>query len=151
MAIHNSYPHPVPRSAVVRLAKQGFLLSLEVSPPQSVARLLTEQPPAPPLAVTGTAVVDTGASRCCVEEAVLRQLQLQPMRRIIVRSPNGSRLQFVYLARLSFPGAPIPAIEMAVIGVQLGSAQTIGLIGRDFLRRCLLIYNGPAGSCTLTF
>ncbi len=151
MPIHNSFPQPIPESAAAWLANQGFLLPIEISPPQSLVRLLAARSAEPPSAVSGFALVDTGASHCCVEEKVLRQLQLQPVRRINVCSPNGSRLQFVYLARLSFPGAPIPPVELRVIGVQLDQGETLGLIGRDFLRHCLVVYNGPLGGCTLSF
>ena len=150
MPIHNDCNGPLPPISAERLADRGFLLSVEVSPPEDLARLLTAQVTPTDLAATGYALVDSGASCCCVEDAVLRRLQLQPIRRTAVRSPNGTRQQSVYIARLSFPGTPIPAVEMRVVGVQLDDEQTIALVGRDFLRRCLLVYNGPMGSCTLS-
>lgn len=151
MPIHNDFNGSPSAISAENLAAGGFLLSVEVSPPEDLTRLLTAQVTPVDLTATGFALIDTGASCCCVEDAVLRRLRLQPIRRTAVRIPNGTRLQSVYIARLSFPGSPIPAVEMRVVGVQLDDEQTIALVGRDFLRRCLLVYNGPMGSCTLSF
>ena len=151
MPIHNDAQESLTAGGADRLENLGFLLSVEVSPPQSLARLLALQQPTASQGVIGLALVDTGASCCCVEESALRRLQLEPVRHTEVRSPNGSRRQFVYVARLGFPGSAIPATELPVVGVQMGSEEIIALVGRDFLRHCLLVYNGPAGRCSLAF
>jgi hypothetical protein len=151
MPIHNDFHASLPADSAERLSDHGYLLSVEVSPPQSLARLLGAQNPVAGQVAVGLALVDTGASCCCVEESVLRRLQLEPVRQTEVRSPNGARLQSVYVTRLSFPGSVVPAAELPVVGVQMGDKETIALIGRDFLRQCLLVYNGLAGNCSLAF
>ena len=152
MPVYNVYPHGNPQSpAPDLLAALGLLLAVEISPPQSLANLLTTRDEPLPKAVTGAALVDTGASCCCVEETLLQQLQLQPINQTNVSSPNGNRTQNVYFARLSFPGSPIPALEIPVVGVQMNQGKTISLIGRDLLRYCVLIYSGPMGCYTLSF
>lgn len=95
--------------------------------------------------------MDTGASCCCVEEDVLQRLHLRPVNQINMTGTTGARLQNVYHARLMFPGTPIPALEMQVVGVQMNQAPLVCLLGRDTLRHCVLIYNGPQGSCTIAF
>jgi hypothetical protein len=64
---------------------------------------------------------------------------------------TGNRIQSVYQARLSFPGTPIAPLEIQVVGVQMNMGETIALLGRDILRYCVLIYNGPQGSYTIAF
>ena len=151
MSIYND-PSPLPSApSAKRLAARSFLLPVEVSPPQSLARLLAVQEPSAAFSAAGFALVDTGASCCCVEESVLRRLRLQPVSQAEVRSPNGPQLQSVFVARFRFPGAVIPPLERPVVGVQMGDDETIALIGRDFLLQCLLVYNGSLGSCSLAF
>ena len=53
--------------------------------------------------------------------------------------------------RMSFPGSPIPTLELPLIGVQMTGQNLISLIGRDVLRHCVLVYNGPLGSYTIAF
>ena len=38
-----------------------------------------------------------------------------------------------------------------LIGVQMTGQNLISLIGRDVLRHCVLVYNGPMGSYTIAF
>lgn len=152
MPVHNVHPYNHPTAAAPDLLQIfGLLLSIEVNVPQSLANALSNAAIPLPNIVTGNALVDTGASCCCAAESSLQSLQLQAIGQANMSSPNGNRLQNVYLAKLSFPGTPIPALEIPVVGVQLNQGKTIALIGRDLLRHCVLIYNGPMGSYTLSF
>ena len=152
MPVFNVYPHNHPHGIPADLlAAHGLLLSVEISVPQALASVLTSQRVPLPKPAVGAALVDTGASCCCVEETLLQGLELQPTSETNVSSPNGNRRQNVYFARLTFPGSPIPALEIPMIGVQMNQGTTISLIGRDLLRNCVLIYNGPMGSYTLSF
>lgn len=152
MPVYNVYPQGVSQANPPDLlAALGLLLTVEVSPPEALANLLTSQGKPLPQLVTGSALVDTGASCCCVEERLLQQLQLLPIGQVSVSSPTGNRLQNVYFTRLTFPGSPIPPLEIPVVGVQMNQGKVISLIGRDLLRHCVLIYNGPMGSYTISF
>jgi len=103
----------------------GLLLQVEISIPQSLAGVLTAaNQPIPPTAI-GNALVDTGATCCCVEETVLQRLTLQPIGQVPVSGATGNRIQNAYQARLTFPGTPIPPLEIQVIGVQMNQGQTI--------------------------
>ncbi|MBI5397599.1 MAG: aspartyl protease family protein [Verrucomicrobia bacterium] len=157
MPIFNVYPQGNPQvSATDLLAVAGLLLGIEVTVPESVANALTLSAKPLPKPTVGTALVDTGATSCCIEETVVQSLGLQPVGQVNVSSPNGPKLQNVYVARMTFPGSPIPTLELRLIGVQMqppGGAATgpISLIGRDILRQCVLVYNGPMGSYTMAF
>ena len=129
----------------------GLLLAVEINVPQSLANILTSQGASLPQPVTGNALVDTGATSCCVEESLVQGLGLQPISQVNVCGQSGLKLQNVYLARMSFPGSPIPILELPLIGVQMTGQNLISLIGRDVLRHCVLVYNGPMGSYTIAF
>ncbi len=152
MPVHNVHPLGNPNISPPDLLFQlGLLLQVEISIPQSLASVLTAASQPMPPVVVGSALVDTGATCCCVEEARLQQLNLQPIGQVPMSGAAGPRIQNSYQARLTFPGAPIPPLEIQVVWVQMHQGQTLCLIGRDVLRYCVLIYNGPQGSYTIAF
>ncbi len=152
MPVHNVFPHGLPAGAPQDLlAAIGLLLAVEINVPQSLANVLTSQGAALPQPVTGSALVDTGATSCCVEESLVQGLGLQPVGQVHVCGQSGLKLQNVYLARMSFPGSPMPTLELPLIGVQMTGQNLISPIGRDVLRHCVLVYNGPMGSYTIAF
>ena len=80
MPVHNVFPHGLPAGAPQDLlAAMGLLLAVEINVPQSLANVLTSQGAALPQPVTGSALVDTGATSCCVEESLVQGLGLQPV------------------------------------------------------------------------
>src|SRR6266487_2699825 len=144
MPVHNVHPVGNPNVSPPNLLFQlGLLLQVEISIPQSLASVLTTAGQPIPAAVAGSALIDTGATCCCVEETCLQQLNLQPIGQVPMSGATGPRIQNAYQARLTFPGTPIPPLEIQVVGVQMHQGQTRCLIGRDVLRHCVLIYNGP--------
>jgi len=156
MPVHNVHPLLPNASAADLLERQGLLLKVEIHVATALAANLTQGGAKLPAPIIGNALVDTGATCCCAEESCLAKLGLQPTGQIHMAGATGPRLQNVYLARFSFPGTPIPALELTVAGVQMHAAQTHGnstvvLIGRDVLRHCVLVYNGPLGCYTLAF
>ena len=152
MPVYNIYPQGLPTGAPQDLlAAMGLLLQVEINVPQALATLLTSQGTTLPKPVTGSALIDTGATSCCVEESLVQGLGLQPIGQVTVCGQSGPKVQNVYLARMSFPGSPIPTLEFPLIGVQMTGQGLISLIGCDVLRHCVLVYNGPMGSYTIAF
>ncbi len=151
MPVHNVHPDGHSNASFDLLESQGLLLGIEVSIGEALAASLNSTGLPIPQPRSGAALVDTGASCCCVEESHLISLGLQPIDQTEVHSPNGNRTQNIYLARLTFPGTLMPTLEMPVVGIQMNQGNTISLIGRDVLRYCVLIYNGPMGCCTIAF
>jgi predicted aspartyl protease len=125
----------------------------------SVDRLeiLQEQGLTIPVARTVRALVDTGASRTIVEERYLRSLELPPLAEEEVHTASTgaipSRLK-IYAVELSLAedvtgtlarNLPVFASpDLSGLGVQM-------LLGRDFLSRVILTYNGPNREFTLEF
>jgi len=101
-------------------------------------------------AITGLALIDTGAVATCVDETVAQQLGVAPID--VVRISSASHAQAdksVYPVRLRLLGTTIEVAASRAIGVPLQPQGFIALLGRDFLERFVLIYNGPAGEMTL--
>ncbi len=144
-------------SAPLRVA--GAVVPVEVHVPQAIAQVLNQQAKPIPAAVTGLALIDTGASRTCVHEASLTSLGLNPISVVNSGTARGVVQQSVYPARLVFPTHGWTLDFVGLAGVDL-SGQTIpvnppqqllALVGRDLLESCVLIWNGPAGEWTITW
>src|SRR5260370_4890127 len=152
MPIHNVHAANLPTGSPPDLLQSfGLLLAVEISIPDALSAALSGTATRIPAAVPGSALVDTGASCCCVEECHLQSLGLHPVGQVKMSSPTGEREQNVYIVKLILPGTVIPPVEMQVAGVQMNQGKTICLIERDVLRHCILIYNGPMGSYSHSF
>ena len=104
-----------------------------------------------PTPITGLALIDSGASKTCVDENAITQLGVPPINQITVQTPSGAAQQCLYPARFSFPGTPLPGIDFgSVVGSTLAAQGIVALIGRDVLERCVFVYNGPAGTYSIS-
>lgn len=152
MPVHNVFPVGIQNVAPADLLQsQGLLLQAEVNVTDVLAQILTEQKQVIPAAKTGRALVDTGASICAIDEGAAVELGLQPVGQSSVSGVGGTQIHNVYVAKILFPGTPIPALEWTLTGADLKDQNLLLLIGRDILRHCVLIYNGPLGCYTLAF
>lgn len=130
----------------------GALIKVEISVPNKIASVLTENKRKIPNPFTGRALLDTGASKTCVDDAILKKLRLPPVSRVNVCTPSGTAQQLAYPVKLDFPGSPIPTIEFnSVLGSKLRNQNIDVLIGRDILCQCLFIINGVQGNFSLAF
>lgn len=136
------------------LAVAGPLLEVEVNIPQPLINLLSSQNKPIPPPQPGVALIDTGASRTCVELTVLSGLGINPIGITNVGTAGGTTPCQLFPARLSFPALSMTVDFGSVISVNL-QGQTvdgnpiIALIGRDVLSRGLFIYSGNGGFFTL--
>jgi predicted aspartyl protease len=113
--------------------------------------LAARNQPVPP-AITGLALLDTGASSTCVDEAVAQQLGIAAVDVVTISSASHAAAQkLVHPIRLRVLGTEIVINASRAIGVPLQPQGFIALLGRDFLERFVLICNGPAGEMTLGF
>jgi hypothetical protein len=90
--------------------------------------------------------------------ALINSLGLQPTGRVPISTPStagGHHLCDQFDISIFIPssvatnGHLIPAIP--VIATHLSSQGIDGLIGRDVLKDCALIYNGSAGTFTIAY
>ncbi len=138
------------------LVQAGPLLQVEVSIPSALAQFLTAQNQSIPAPVTGWALIDTGATRSCVDSKAITNLGVNPIGVTTTGTAGGRVQQHLYPARFRFPGEALELEFSSVIGVDLSGQSIAGrdiivLLCRDVLSRCVLIYNGPGGFFTLTF
>ncbi len=93
------------------------------------------------------ALIDTGASASCITEELAKELDLPIIDRRPVGGVGGKRVHNVYLAHMVSQDVGLQ-LKGEFIGVADIGAQPL-LIGRDFLARAVLIYDGPAGVITI--
>jgi len=129
------------------LKSKGPCCPIEVSLPQTLIILLSQQGQQTPPPVSGQALIDTGASVSAIDLSVISRLQLNPIGVVSVGTAGGPTRRNLYPARFILPRLVID-LE-AVIGADLSPFNIIALIGRDILSRFIMIYNGPAGRITL--
>jgi hypothetical protein len=139
----------------VNIQPGGALLSvfIGVSGPRASALMAASQP-VPPMA-SGTFLVDTGASGTCVDPELIRNLGLQATGRVAISTPStAGSVHYCdqFDVALFIPGnAGIGGhvvIALPVITTHLRSQGIDGLLGRDVLNNCVLIYNGSASILT---
>lgn len=142
----------------VNIATGGPLLIVHIgiSMPRIQALQAAGQPIPPP--AKGTFLIDTGASCTCVDPALLAGLGIQPTGRVAIGTPSTAGVPHMcdqYDISIIIPGAPnggahvIGAIP--VVETHLQSQGIDGLIGRDVLKDCTLIYNGTGGHFAIAY
>ncbi len=103
-----------------------------------------------PQIINGLALIDTGATSTCVDEHSAKQAGLAIVDRGSISSASHSNHQVpIFAGEIELPSLGTIRIHRA-FGVQLAVQGLIALIGRDALRRAILIYSGLDGSFSLS-
>ncbi|MDB5349669.1 MAG: Aspartyl protease [Planctomycetota bacterium] len=101
------------------------------------------------------ALADTGASRSLIDHAVIAALGLESIGLIelATASTGGERKSSrAFLVRMTIAlGARSMATTVTAVESDLGDFGVGAILGRDFLARGLLVYNGPSGEFTIAF
>src|ERR1035438_6542976 len=97
------------------------------------------------------ALVDTGASECCIDTLLATQLNLPIIDKRTIAGAGGAQQVNVYLAQVYIPSL-LWTITGSFAGVHLaaGGQPHQALLGRTFLQYHTLIYSGPAGTVTIS-
>lgn len=91
MPIYNQhYMKPGQIHDPVALAGAGPILQVEVNLPQALINLLSSQNKPIPASSPGFALIDTGASRTCVDSLVLSNLGISPIGVVTMGTAGGS-------------------------------------------------------------
>lgn len=137
------------------LRQDGPLIDAQIEVPSALAAQLAKAGKPIPQPQVVKALIDTGAASTSVDSQVIANLGLQVIGQITLCTPSHAGVQAgVYAAKLTFPsspGVPVHADPINVISCTLSSQGIGALLGRDFLSRAVLIYNGPGGFFTLAF
>lgn len=106
----------------------------------------------------GDFLIDTGASGTCIDPALIQPLGITPSGAVNVQTPStgdGAHPCYQYDVQLFIPGRDgsegllvecLPILETA-----LSSQGIAGLLGRDVLDRCLLVYNASLKTLTMAY
>jgi predicted aspartyl protease len=118
---------------------------------QHIAQQLLQQGQTLPTPEAGLALIDTGASGTCIDEAAAQRLGLPVVDVATIASASHSAIQQnVYPIQIEVIGLPITISAPRAIGAPLAAQGLLVLIGRDVLQHCTLFYNGITGSFTLS-
>ena len=132
------------------LQLEGPKLPIEIGVPTVLAEFLARSGLPVPAPRSGFALIDTGASITAVDEAVVASLFIQPIGQMKLSTPSRSMPAWLYAARLTCPGTAIPVLDVLdIVGCSLQPQGFIALLGRNFLRKVILLYDGPAGAFTI--
>lgn len=135
----------------IALLQRGPIVQVTIGVEQNMAQQLVAQGAQLPQPVSGTALIDTGATTTCIDEEVARQLNLPAVDVISIASAShADSRQNVYPALIEVVGMAIKFNALRAIGVPLANQGIHVLIGRDLLQHCTLFYNGMIGSFTLS-
>jgi predicted aspartyl protease len=135
----------------------GALVSVEIGIPAALKQYLSEKGIPIPAAISGFALVDTGAFATAVDESVFVSLGVPYIDEIPTDTAHGPGKSRVYPASLTFPGMNVTEMSMErVIGCKLkwvtrDEKEIIMLMGRDLLQYFLFVYNGLSSDVTLCY
>jgi predicted aspartyl protease len=144
-------PQPLLTPAIF-LANTGPRVPIAITLHASILQQLTLQGTPSSTVVTGSALIDTGAGITCIDIDAATQLGAPIIDYVNMTSAShAGNVQPVYPVQLQIPGSPINISAPRAVGFPLAASQgIIALIGRDVLQSCVLVYNGTAGSISLS-
>ena len=123
----------------------------EIHVPPILTTYLAQKGQPIPAPIPGQALLDTGASISAIDSNAVVNLGINPIGVTSVYTSGGVVQQNIYPIRFVFPAIGMLTIDFnAVIGSDLQPQGIIALVGRDVLSHCLLVYNGPAGMCSVS-
>lgn len=141
--------HPVNPSLV--LQARGPVLQVSVGLSESVAQQLLERGETLPEPVSGMALIDTGATITCIDDALAQQIGLPVIDQGRISSASHEETVVnIYPALIEFVGVPIRVNAERAAGVALATQGLAVLIGRDILQHMTLFYNGITGEITIS-
>ena len=138
------------------LAQEGAVLQVEVNLPQPLIDYFSRQNQPVPAPLTGSALIDTGASKTCVDETILTRLGINATGLISLGTAGGRTQRTLHPVKLAFPEFGFVVETGSVVSVDLGGQIAVGLplialVGRDILRYGHFFYAGSGAFFTLSF
>ena len=99
--------------------------------------------------VEGLALIDTGATRTCVDIAKAEEAGMNVVGAGQINSAAGPRKVPLFAAKVEIKRVGV-LTSPRCLGVDLQGQDIIALIGRDLLRRAVFVYNGTNGTVSLS-
>ncbi|MDR1305539.1 MAG: retropepsin-like domain-containing protein [Verrucomicrobiales bacterium] len=137
-------------------ARLGAIIRLEIGVSAQRATALRKVDAAIPPPVSISLLIDTGASCTVVNEAALKPLGLPPRGATLIRTPSTgqnptARNTYDISLRLTHADGGRFFNSVLVVATDFHGQNLDGLLGRDVLEKCLLVYNGEHKMFALSF
>jgi hypothetical protein len=98
------------------------------------------------------ALVDSGATESCIDSLLATQLNLPIIDEKTFSGIGGKHLVKIHLAQIHVPSLNFTIHgQFAGVHLEAGGQWHKVLIGRTFLQRCVMTYDGPNGTVKLTY
>jgi len=135
----------------VALTQRGPVVQVSVSVGEQIAGPILQAGGTLPSPMSGLALIDSGATSTCIDEGAAQKLQLPAIDVVTIASASHAAAeQNVYPIKVEVVGLPIAINAPRAVGAPLEPQGILVLLGRDVLQHCVLVYNGPAGSFSLS-
>jgi predicted aspartyl protease len=97
------------------------------------------------------ALVDTGATESCIDAQLAATLNLPLINRRPIAGIGGLHQASVHLAQIHVPSLAFTIYgEFAAVDLAAGGQHHRALVGRTFLERFTMVYDGKTGNVTLS-
>lgn len=125
-------------------------MDIHFSIPTIVEKKLIEEGKQIPNPIPCTALIDTGASNCVVQEDIPTKLELNPIDEIFVNTPSCDSYRcYRYFLKLTILPQNL-VYEGVFTAVPLKGQNIQSLLGRNLLSNCVLAYIGYINQFTLS-
>lgn len=133
------------------MTQRGPCVQVTIGLARSFATQLLQSGKSIPQTISGLALIDTGATSTCIDDAAAQQVGLPVVNVVNVASAShASTQQNVYPIQVEITGLPISIEASNAIGAALAPQGILALIGRDVLQHCTVFYNGVTGEITIS-
>ena len=138
------------------IQEDGLIVTVGIALSTARAEALKRAGGTPVAPIWVTALLDTGASCSVIDSSVVRSLNLIQAGTVEGHTPSPAEAPQtfnLYDVCLAFakPQVKIMSLNLPVAEARLVEQGFLALIGRDVLQHCLLVYNGPLKSFSLSF
>lgn len=133
------------------LQQRGPVIQVTVSLAQASAQALVQAGKTAPTPVSGLALIDTGATATCIDNAAAATMGLPVIDVVSMTSATHANLPCnVHPIAIEVAGTKINIEAPRALGANLAAQGLLLLIGRDVLQHCNLVYTGLVGTITLS-
>jgi len=133
------------------LAQRGPVVQVTISLGTAMAQVLQQQGKPIPAPVSGLALIDTGATGTCINKDQAEAMGL-PVIDVgkMSSATHEDEPSNIHPIKIEFVGVPITVEAERAMCAKLTKFGLLAIIGRDVLQHCNLVYNGFAGTITLS-